>query len=82
MLDYRNLHVKSQKVLIFFYHFKVLEEGDYNEEKVYTGEVARLKSYITQRPPFDVKNPYMSPIKINRNIHKVCIHLHLPRNRS
>ena len=56
-------------------HFehKVLKEGEYKEEKVYTGEVARLKSYITQRPPFDVKNPYMSPIKINRNIHKVGV---------
>ena len=49
----------------------MLEEGDYNSEKVYTGEVARLRSYITQRPPFDVKNPYMSTIKVNDNIHKV-----------
>ena len=35
------------------------------------GEVARLKSYITQRPPFDVKNPFMAEIKMNNNIHKV-----------
>jgi len=64
------------------YEHKVLEDGDYNEEKVYTGEVARLKSYITQRPPFDVKNPYMSPISINTNIHKEgsgrhCMHIEL-----
>jgi len=62
------------------YLHKVLEEGDFKPEKVYTGEVARLRSYITQRPPFDVKNPYMSPIKVNKNIHKEgsgrhCMHI-------
>ena len=40
----------------------------------------RLRSYITQRPPFDVKNPYMAPIKVNRNIHnsgsgRHCMHI-------
>merc|ERR1712013_331491 len=45
-----------------------------------TGEVARLRSYITQRPPFDVKNPYMAPIKVNKNIHnegsgRHCLHI-------
>ena len=42
----------------------------------FSGEVARLKSYITQRPPFDVKNPLMAEIKINRNIHKVLFTQH------
>ena len=42
--------------------------------------VIRLRSYITQRPPFDVKNPYMAPIKVNRNIHnsgsgRHCMHI-------
>jgi len=62
------------------YEHKVLEEGDFKPEKVYTGEVARLRSYKTQRPPFDVKNPYMAPIKVNRNIHgeksgRWCLHI-------
>ncbi len=53
------------------YEHKVLEEG---------GEVARLRSYVTQRPPFDVKNPYMAPIKVNKNIHndssdRHCTHI-------
>jgi len=51
------------------YEHKVLGEGDYKEEKVYKGEVARLRSYITQRPPFDVKNPFLAPITVNRNLH-------------
>ena len=61
------------------YEHKVLEEGGYKPEKLYTGEVARLRSYVTQRPPFDVKNPYMAPIKVNKNIHndgsdRHCMH--------
>jgi len=51
------------------YEHKVLEEGDFKADKVYKGEVARLRSYITQRPPFDVKNPYLAPVTVNRNLH-------------
>jgi hypothetical protein len=38
--------------------------------RVCTGEVARLQSYVTQRPPFDVKNPFLASIRVNRNLHK------------
>ena len=48
------------------YESTVLQDGDYNKERVYGGEPARLRSFITQRPPFDPKNPYMSPILVNR----------------
>jgi len=62
------------------YEHKVLSEGDYNPDKIYTGEIARLKSYIKQRPPFDMKNPLMAPITVNKNIHKegsgrTCLHI-------
>ena len=64
------------------YEEKILKEGDYNPDKMYTGEPARLRSFITQRPPFDVKNPYLSEIKINRNLHsdksdRYCMHIEL-----
>ncbi len=64
------------------YEEKILSEGDYNPEKVYTGEPARLRSFITQRAPFDLKNPYMSPICVNRNLHapnsdRYCMHIEL-----
>jgi len=52
------------------YDHKVLGEGDFKADKVYTGEVARLRSYVTQRPPFDVKNPFMGGITVNKNLHK------------
>jgi len=75
-----NIEASSEDFNTRQYEHKVLEEGDFKPEKVYTGEVARLRSYITQRPPFDVKNPYMAPIKVNNNIHKEgsgrhCLHI-------
>ncbi|UYV65642.1 POR, partial [Cordylochernes scorpioides] len=47
-------------------------------EKVFTGEVARLNSYRTQKPPFDAKNPYLAPVKVNRELYKggrSCMHI-------
>merc|ERR1712116_36713 len=31
-------------------------------DKVFTGEIARLRAYQTQRPPFDAKNPFLSRV--------------------
>lgn len=64
------------------YEQTILKDGDYKPERVFSGEIARLRSYVTQRPPFDVKNPYMAPIKVNRNLHadnsdRYCMHLEL-----
>jgi len=48
-------------------------------EKIYTGEIARLHSYKNQRPPFDAKNPFMSKLLVNRELHKggdrSCMHV-------
>jgi len=64
------------------FEHKILKEGEIKPDKVYVGEVARLKSFVTQRPPFDVKNPYMAPITVNRNLHgsgsgRVGLHIEL-----
>ena len=69
------------------YECTVLEEGQYKSDRLYTGEVARLKSYVTQRPPFDVKNPYMATIAVNRNLHsddsdRLCMHIELDISES
>jgi len=69
------------------YEATVLNEGDYKPERVYSGEVARIRSYQTQRPPFDVKNPFLAPIKVNRNLHsdqsdRYCLHLELGLEES
>ena len=75
-----NIEASSDDINTRQYDHKVLEDGDYKPEKVYTGEVARLRSFVTQRPPFDVKNPYMGAVKVNRNLHQAesgrhCLHI-------
>ncbi|KAJ8976258.1 hypothetical protein NQ317_000820, partial [Molorchus minor] len=56
-----------------------LEEFDEIPDRVFTGEMARLHSLKNQRPPYDAKNPYLSKIKVNRELHKSsdrsCMHL-------
>ena len=64
------------------YEQTVLLDGDYKPERVYSGEPARVRSLITQRPPFDAKNPYLTPIRVNRNLHsessdRYCMHIEL-----
>ncbi|KAI1893695.1 hypothetical protein AGOR_G00126340 [Albula goreensis] len=43
---------------------------DINMNKVYTGEVGRLKSFEAQKPPFDTKNPFLAPVTVNRKLNK------------
>ncbi|KAK6317266.1 hypothetical protein J4Q44_G00126660 [Coregonus suidteri] len=38
--------------------------------KVYTGEMGRLKSFETQKPPFDAKNPYLATVVVNRQLNQ------------
>ncbi|KAG5683647.1 hypothetical protein PVAND_012918 [Polypedilum vanderplanki] len=59
--------------------YRLLEQPDVAPDRIYTGEVARLHSLVNQRPPFDAKNPYLAPIKVNRELHKSgdrsCMHV-------
>lgn len=69
------------------YESTILNEGDFISEKVFSGEVARIRSYQNQRPPFDVKNPFLAPIKVNRNLHsedsdRYCMHLEIGLEES
>uniref|UniRef100_A0A4W4FUX2 NADPH--hemoprotein reductase n=1 Tax=Electrophorus electricus TaxID=8005 RepID=A0A4W4FUX2_ELEEL len=50
------------------YELKVHE--DLNMNKVYTGELGRLKSFENQKPPFDAKNPFLAPVTVNRKLNK------------
>ncbi|KAJ8950427.1 hypothetical protein NQ318_003703 [Aromia moschata] len=56
-----------------------LQEFDEIPERVFYGEMARLHSLKNQRPPYDAKNPYLSKIKVNRELHKTgdrsCMHI-------
>ncbi|XP_006822355.1 NADPH--cytochrome P450 reductase-like [Saccoglossus kowalevskii] len=59
--------------------YAVTVHEDIPKEKIFTGEVARLKSFQNQKPPYDAKNPYLSPVIVNRELHKggdrSCMHL-------
>ncbi|XP_015598428.1 NADPH--cytochrome P450 reductase isoform X2 [Cephus cinctus] len=60
--------------------YKLTEHVDALPEKVYTGEIARLHSYKNQRSPYDAKNPYLAPVKVNRELHgptseRSCMHI-------
>lgn len=62
------------------YYLTLHEEEDV-AGKVFTGEVTRLGSLEDQKPPFDVKNPYLAPLTVNRELHKggdrSCMHIEL-----
>lgn len=59
--------------------YRLLEQPDVATERIYTGEVARLHSLQSQRPPYDAKNPYLATIKVNRELHRgggrSCMHI-------
>ncbi|XP_066508283.1 NADPH--cytochrome P450 reductase-like isoform X1 [Hoplias malabaricus] len=50
------------------YELKVHE--DLNMNKIYTGELGRLKSFENQKPPFDSKNPFLASVTVNRKLNK------------
>ncbi|KAK0083960.1 hypothetical protein PV325_007857 [Microctonus aethiopoides] len=60
--------------------YKLTEHLDMPEDRVYKGEIARLHSFQNQRPPYDAKNPYLAPVKVNRELHgsisdRSCMHI-------
>ena len=59
--------------------YRLLEQPEVAPDRIYSGEVARLHSLVNQRPPFDAKNPFLAPMKVNRELHKAgdrsCMHV-------
>uniref|UniRef100_A0A0B7BHS3 NADPH--cytochrome P450 reductase n=1 Tax=Arion vulgaris TaxID=1028688 RepID=A0A0B7BHS3_9EUPU len=59
---------------------------DFPKEKIFTGEVARVGSFANQKPPYDVKNPYLAPVLVNRELHnggdRSCMHVELDISES
>ncbi|XP_046680657.1 NADPH--cytochrome P450 reductase isoform X2 [Homalodisca vitripennis] len=66
--------------------YQLTEHPEINPERVYTGEVARLHSLTNQRPPYDMKNPFLAPVRVNRELHKSgdrsCMHIEFDINGS
>ncbi|XP_011700669.1 PREDICTED: NADPH--cytochrome P450 reductase isoform X2 [Wasmannia auropunctata] len=60
--------------------YKLTEHVDLPTERIYTGEIARLHSFTNQRTPYDAKNPFLAPVKVNRELHgptseRSCMHI-------
>ncbi|XP_044531565.1 NADPH--cytochrome P450 reductase [Gracilinanus agilis] len=50
--------------------YELVVHTDENMNKVYTGEMGRLKSYENQKPPFDAKNPFLANVTTNRKLNQ------------
>ncbi|XP_060612712.1 NADPH--cytochrome P450 reductase isoform X1 [Anolis sagrei] len=50
--------------------YELVVHTDINANKVYTGEMGRLKSFENQKPPFDAKNPFLAPVMVNRKLNQ------------
>ncbi|KAJ4936059.1 hypothetical protein JOQ06_017583 [Pogonophryne albipinna] len=50
--------------------YELKEHTDLNMNKVYSGEMGRLKSFEVQKPPYDSKNPFLAPVTVNRKLNK------------
>lgn len=79
--EFFGIEAQAQDINMRQYRLTVHEECD--PARLFTGEIARLNSLKigNQRPPFDSKNPFMSEIKINRELfnggERNCLHIEL-----
>jgi len=61
--------------------YELTEPEEWDPDRLFQGEIGRLKTHLPekQRPPFDVKNPYMATVLTNRELHKNsgrnCLHI-------
>jgi len=83
VLDFFGLEMKMQEISMRQYRLVTPSVGS---DKVFTGEIARLRSYVTQRPPFDAKNPFMAQVNAWRELHtggeRSCMHIELDISNS
>nr|CAG4646082.1 EOG090X027R [Macrothrix elegans] len=83
VLDFFGMEMNLQEVSMRQYRLVIPEVAP---EKLFTGEIARLRAYITQRPPFDAKNPYLSRVVTWRELHnggeRSCMHIELDISSS
>jgi len=83
VLDFFGMEMKLLDISMRQYKLVVPEV---TPDKVFTGEIARLRAYQTQRPPFDAKNPFLSRVIEWRELHKngerSCMHIELDISNS
>lgn len=62
------------------YRLEMIDEG--STVTLFKGEYGRLGAFERQRPPFDLKNPFMATVGVNRELHtdksdRNCRHIEL-----
>ncbi|RWS02998.1 NADPH-cytochrome P450 reductase-like protein [Dinothrombium tinctorium] len=75
-----NLVLSGEDISLRQYQLLVHDLFENPDLKVFSGEIARLGSYINQKPPFDAKNPFLSVVSVNRELYKgsrSCMHIEL-----
>ena len=78
-----HLGISATEQDISMRQYRLLNSEEIATDKVFKGEIARLKSYEKQRPPFDAKNPFLAPVLVNRNLFnphpdgRRCLHIEL-----
>ncbi|GBP76213.1 NADPH--cytochrome P450 reductase [Eumeta japonica] len=74
-----NIESTGEEELIRQFRLVTHSLDEIPKSNIFTGEIARLHSLENQRPPFDVKNPYLAEIKVNKELHKgggrSCLHI-------
>ena len=54
--------------------------------EIFKGEITKLGAFEKQQPPFDMKNPYMAKVVVNKELHKAgnrsCIHIEFDISQS
>lgn len=82
--DYFDIESTGEEVLSRQYG--LVEHPEMSTDRIYTGEIARLHSLSNQRPPYDAKNPYIAPIRVNRELHtgggRSCMHIEFDIDNS
>ncbi|XP_064461288.1 NADPH--cytochrome P450 reductase-like [Ornithodoros turicata] len=75
-----NFHLEMSGEDINLRQYQLIVHTDLPEEKIFHGEISRLNSYSIQKIPFDIKNPYLAPVRVNRELYKgsrSCMHLEI-----
>ncbi|KAK2711550.1 hypothetical protein QYM36_012643, partial [Artemia franciscana] len=85
VMDFFNLEFKLQDISMRQYKL-VSPPMDLPQEKIFKGEIARLRSFTNQRPPFDAKNPYLATVKAWKELFKggdrSCMHIEMDTSGS
>jgi NADPH-ferrihemoprotein reductase len=68
--DFFDIQAVAEDINTRQYQLTVHAPEDVDHERTFTGEVARLRSFERQKPPFDQKNPFLAEMRMNKELHK------------